>query len=171
MLKAPRGYDVYGNAPPPPTFRVNPFGDQWYDDPFGHGTYDDDGPDSYGAKSSSASPPPPPPPPPTDRRYSFVGSEPSEGSTADSGADDAASDDKRKRRRLAANARERRRMYNLNEAFDRLRGVVPAADDDRKLSKYETLQMAQTYIDALYRLLDAGQQHPTAAAYRFYGPA
>lgn len=60
----------------------------------------------------------------------------------------------RRKRRLAANARERRRMNNLNEAFDRLRGVVPAADDDRKLSKYETLQMAQTYIVALHRLLD-----------------
>lgn len=62
----------------------------------------------------------------------------------------------RKRRRLAANARERRRMNSLNEAFDRLRGVVPAADDDRKLSKFETLQMAQTYIVALYDLLGSG---------------
>ncbi|XP_008178746.1 protein atonal-like [Acyrthosiphon pisum] len=59
----------------------------------------------------------------------------------------------RKRRRLAANARERRRMNGLNEAFDRLRGVVPAADDERKLSKYETLQMAQTYIVALHEQL------------------
>lgn len=60
----------------------------------------------------------------------------------------------RKRRRLAANARERRRMNNLNEAFDRLRCVVPAADDERKLSKFETLQMAQTYIIALHDLLN-----------------
>ncbi|KAF0759034.1 class E basic helix-loop-helix protein 22-like [Aphis craccivora] len=59
----------------------------------------------------------------------------------------------RKRRRLAANARERRRMDGLNKAFDRLRGVVPAADDDRKLSKYETLQMALTYIVALHEQL------------------
>lgn len=59
----------------------------------------------------------------------------------------------RRRRRLAANARERRRMNGLNEAFDRLRGVVPAADDERKLSKFETLQMAQTYIVALHELL------------------
>lgn len=62
----------------------------------------------------------------------------------------------RKRRRLAANARERRRMNNLNEAFDRLRGVVPATDDERKLSKFETLQMAQTYILALHDLLNGG---------------
>jgi len=58
-----------------------------------------------------------------------------------------------KRRRLAANARERRRMQNLNKAFDRLRTVLPTLGNDRQLSKYETLQMAQTYITALYDLL------------------
>ncbi|XP_035216046.1 twist-related protein-like [Stegodyphus dumicola] len=58
-----------------------------------------------------------------------------------------------KKRRLAANARERRRMQSLNLAFDRLRDVVPSIGDDRKLSKYETLQMAQTYITALCELL------------------
>ncbi|KFM77050.1 Basic helix-loop-helix transcription factor, partial [Stegodyphus mimosarum] len=46
-----------------------------------------------------------------------------------------------KKRRLAANARERRRMHSLNVAFDRLRDVVPSIGNDRKLSKYETLQM------------------------------
>lgn len=58
-----------------------------------------------------------------------------------------------KRRRLAANARERRRMNSLNDAFDKLREVVPSLGNDRKLSKYETLQMAQTYIAALNELL------------------
>ncbi|GFU26879.1 basic helix-loop-helix transcription factor [Nephila pilipes] len=58
-----------------------------------------------------------------------------------------------KKRRLAANARERRRMQSLNLAFDRLRDVVPSIGEDRKLSKYETLQMAQTYITALCELL------------------
>lgn len=58
-----------------------------------------------------------------------------------------------RRRRTEANARERRRMDGLNEAFDRLRHVVPSIGDDRKLSKYETLQMAQTYINALTDLL------------------
>lgn len=57
------------------------------------------------------------------------------------------------RRRMAANARERRRMHTLNEAFDQLRSVVPFISDDRKLSKYDTLQMAQTYISALMDLL------------------
>lgn len=73
------------------------------------------------------------------------------------GTGDAAS---RRRRRLAANARERRRMNGLNEAFDRLRGVVPAAaNDERKLSKFETLQMAQTYIVALHELLGLRRVH------------
>lgn len=58
-----------------------------------------------------------------------------------------------RKRRLAANARERRRMNSLNDAFDRLRDVVPSLGNDRKLSKFETLQMAQTYISALYELL------------------
>lgn len=58
-----------------------------------------------------------------------------------------------KKRRLAANARERRRMTGLNDAFDRLREVVPALTGDQKLSKFETLQMAQTYINALLDLL------------------
>lgn len=58
-----------------------------------------------------------------------------------------------KKRRLAANARERRRMNSLNDAFDRLRDVVPSLGNDRKLSKFETLQMAQTYISALRDLL------------------
>ncbi|CAN0438760.1 transcription factor ATOH7 [Lethenteron reissneri] len=57
------------------------------------------------------------------------------------------------RRRLAANARERRRMQGLNVAFERLRQVVPQWGQDRKLSKYETLQMALSYIAALSRLV------------------
>ncbi|XP_055741920.1 transcription factor ATOH1-like [Salvelinus fontinalis] len=56
-------------------------------------------------------------------------------------------------RRQAANARERRRMHGLNHAFDELRSVIPAFDNDKKLSKYDTLQMAQIYINALADLL------------------
>ncbi|OQR67957.1 transcription factor-like [Tropilaelaps mercedesae] len=58
-----------------------------------------------------------------------------------------------KKRRLAANARERRRMHSLNVAFDSLREVIPSLGNDRKLSKFETLQMAQTYIAALDDLI------------------
>ncbi|XP_062142129.1 basic helix-loop-helix transcription factor amos [Drosophila sulfurigaster albostrigata] len=58
-----------------------------------------------------------------------------------------------RKRRLAANARERRRMNSLNDAFDKLRDVVPSLGNDRRLSKYETLQMAQAYIGDLLTLL------------------
>lgn len=58
-----------------------------------------------------------------------------------------------RRRRLAANARERRRMLGLNVAFDRLRSVIPNLESDKKLSKSETLQMAQIYITTLSELL------------------
>ncbi|XP_017570285.1 protein atonal homolog 1a [Pygocentrus nattereri] len=73
-----------------------------------------------------------------------------------------------KQRRIAANARERRRMHGLNHAFDELRSVIPALDNDKKLSKYETLQMAQIYISALADLLRAPgtSQVPPAALRR-----
>ena len=64
-----------------------------------------------------------------------------------------------RRRRLAANARERRRMNSLNVAFDALRQAChpvqgAAACEDRKLSKFETLQMAQAYIATLADMLN-----------------
>lgn len=60
-----------------------------------------------------------------------------------------------KTRRVAANARERRRMNGLNSAFDRLRTVLPSSmfQQQRRFSKYETLQMAQSYIAALQAIL------------------
>lgn len=60
----------------------------------------------------------------------------------------------KKKRRLAANARERKRMQSLNDAFDKLRQYLPSLGDDRQFSKHETLQMAQSYISALCELLD-----------------
>eukprot|EP00095_Tigriopus_kingsejongensis_P010835 snap_masked-scaffold332_size203095-processed-gene-0.5 protein:Tk10835 transcript:snap_masked-scaffold332_size203095-processed-gene-0.5-mRNA-1 annotation:"hypothetical protein DAPPUDRAFT_321192" len=65
-----------------------------------------------------------------------------------------------KKRRLAANARERRRMDMLNKGFDRLRGVLPGLGPERQLSKYETLQMAQSYISELNELLDLIEEQP-----------
>ncbi|XP_038554722.1 protein atonal homolog 1b [Micropterus salmoides] len=64
-----------------------------------------------------------------------------------------------KHRRVAANARERRRMHGLNKAFDELRSVIPNMENERKLSKYDTLQMAQIYITELSELL-TGVVHP-----------
>ena len=58
-----------------------------------------------------------------------------------------------KKRRLAANARERKRMDQLNQGFDRLRTVLPGLGPETPLSKYETLQMAQEYINQLSQLL------------------
>lgn len=68
-----------------------------------------------------------------------------------------------RRRRLAANARERRRMLGLNVAFDRLRSVIPNLESDKKLSKSETLQMAQIYIATLSELLQEGAAVPARA--------
>ncbi|KAL9705855.1 hypothetical protein quinque_009373 [Culex quinquefasciatus] len=63
-----------------------------------------------------------------------------------------------RKRRLAANARERKRMNSLNVAFDKLREIVPSYAPEHKLSKFETLQMAQTYINALSEMLEKGTE-------------
>ena len=44
-----------------------------------------------------------------------------------------------KKRRQVANARERKRMNGLNDAFERLCEVIPNLDSDHKLSKFKTL--------------------------------
>ncbi|XP_054984830.1 class E basic helix-loop-helix protein 22 [Sorex araneus] len=50
--------------------------------------------------------------------------------------------------RLNINARERRRMHDLNDALDELRAVIPYAHSPsvRKLSKIATLLLAKNYI-------------------------
>lgn len=50
--------------------------------------------------------------------------------------------------RLSINARERRRMHDLNDALDELRRVIPYAHSPsvRKLSKIATLLLAKNYI-------------------------
>lgn len=55
--------------------------------------------------------------------------------------------------RLNINARERRRMHDLNDALDELRSVIPYAHSPsvRKLSKIATLLLAKNYI--LVRIL------------------
>jgi Helix-loop-helix DNA-binding domain len=47
----------------------------------------------------------------------------------------------------------------------RLREVVPKLDADYKLSKFETLQMAQTYITAMCELLEKGT---VETSFRFF---
>ncbi|XP_022906464.1 protein Fer3-like [Onthophagus taurus] len=55
--------------------------------------------------------------------------------------------------RRAANIRERRRMFNLNEAFDKLRRKVPTFAYEKRLSRIETLRLAITYISFMTELL------------------
>jgi hypothetical protein len=58
--------------------------------------------------------------------------------------------------RLGINARERRRMHDLNDALDELRAVIPYAHGPsvRKLSKIATLLLAKNYILMQARALD-----------------
>ncbi|VDN60119.1 unnamed protein product [Dracunculus medinensis] len=59
----------------------------------------------------------------------------------------------KKIRRCKANARERRRMHNLNAALEELRKTLPKLPDEPKLTKIETLRMANNYIYALSEVL------------------
>ena len=56
--------------------------------------------------------------------------------------------DQVKLHRLNVNARERKRMHDLNDALDQLRSVIPYAHSPsvRKLSKIATLLLAKNYI-------------------------
>ncbi|XP_053653691.2 protein Fer3-like [Cherax quadricarinatus] len=63
--------------------------------------------------------------------------------------------------RRAANVRERRRMFNLNEAFDKLRRKVPTFAYEKRLSRIETLRLAITYISFMTELL--ASEHEAAA--------
>ncbi|ESP01563.1 hypothetical protein LOTGIDRAFT_70434, partial [Lottia gigantea] len=55
--------------------------------------------------------------------------------------------------RRAANIRERKRMLNLNEAFDVLRRRVPTFKYERRLSRIETLRLAMGYISFMTQIL------------------
>jgi hypothetical protein len=52
-----------------------------------------------------------------------------------------------------ANIRERQRTENVNEAFEKLREIVPSLPSD-KLSKIQTIRLATNYIRFLYSLLN-----------------
>lgn len=51
--------------------------------------------------------------------------------------------------RQAANLRERRRMQNINEAFEGLRAHIPTLPYEKKLSKVDILKLAISYISFL----------------------
>lgn len=76
---------------------------------------------------------------------------------------------KRSRRRVAtqaqrraANVRERKRMQNLNKAFDSLRNNVPTFTYEKRLSRIETLRLAIMYIQFMSETLSQpkSSQHP-----------
>ncbi|XP_056099922.1 pancreas transcription factor 1 subunit alpha [Rhinichthys klamathensis goyatoka] len=56
--------------------------------------------------------------------------------------------------RRAANIRERKRMFSLNEAFERLRGKVPTFAYEKRLSRIETLRLAIIYIAFMTDILE-----------------
>nr|ARW56811.1 twist [Chironomus riparius] len=57
-----------------------------------------------------------------------------------------------KQLRCMANVRERQRTQNLNDAFQSLRKIIPTLPSD-KLSKIQTLKLATSYIDFLWKML------------------
>lgn len=59
--------------------------------------------------------------------------------------------------RRAANVRERKRMFSLNEAFDQLREIVPIFAYEKKLSRIETLRLAIVYIAFMTELVLSGK--------------
>jgi len=66
-----------------------------------------------------------------------------------------------RRQRVAANDRERRRMRQLNAAFDRLRQQIPSSElgggdrsAPRPLSRIQTLRLAIDYIAFMMNTLD-----------------
>lgn len=85
-------------------------------------------------------------------------------STMSSSSGSTANGQKPKRKRVqslgqrrAANVRERRRMFHLNEAFDELRKRLPAFNYEKRLSRIETLRLAMTYI-AFMKDVSAGKE-------------
>ncbi|CAH0548768.1 unnamed protein product [Brassicogethes aeneus] len=89
-----------------------------------------------------------------------------------SGSQNSGHSNKKTRRRVAtiaqrraANIRERRRMFNLNEAFDKLRRKVPTFAYEKRLSRIETLRLAITYISFMSELLHGHPDHKNSDVY------
>lgn len=64
--------------------------------------------------------------------------------------------------RAVANVRERQRTQALNDAFNKLRKIIPTLPSD-KLSKIQTLRLASRYIDFLCQVLGNNEKHPASA--------
>nr|XP_021544035.1 class E basic helix-loop-helix protein 22 [Neomonachus schauinslandi] len=76
------------------------------------------------------------------------GAKAAEGGGGGGGGSGSKKSKEQKALRLNINARERRRMHDLNDALDELRAVIPYAHSPsvRKLSKIATLLLAKNYI-------------------------
>ncbi|XP_005089465.1 uncharacterized protein LOC101849094 [Aplysia californica] len=70
--------------------------------------------------------------------------------------------------RRAANIRERRRMYNLNEAFDCLRQRIPTFAYEKRLSRIETLRLAISYISFMTGIVNG--EDPNTLRVSVYDP-
>ena len=57
-----------------------------------------------------------------------------------------------KQRRMA-NARERKRVQNLNEEIEVLKSLLPLSSQDKKPTKTEVIWLAAQYIDVLTQML------------------
>ncbi|RWS04364.1 Protein Fer3-like protein [Dinothrombium tinctorium] len=75
--------------------------------------------------------------------------------------------------RRAANIRERRRMFHLNSAFDKLRKKVPTFAYEKRLSRIETLRLAIMYISFMTEVLRSSKDtqpriplHPNTGSYQ-----
>ena len=65
--------------------------------------------------------------------------------------------EEKRQKRIDANDRERQRMGQLNVAFNHLRNVLPKHNNDRELSKFETIHLAKNYIRALNEMLSQAE--------------
>lgn len=102
----------------------------------------------------------------------------SSSSAMDSPGPSQRSEPKTRKRRLptvaqrrAANIRERRRMFSLNEAFDRLRRRIPTFAYEKRLSRIETLRLAISYIGFMSDIVRGGDPATVRfSVHRTYNP-
>ena len=67
--------------------------------------------------------------------------------------------------RTAANIRERKRMFSMNDGFDELRKHLPRFSYENKLSRIETLRLAIIYIQYMTDIVK-NNKNPTDASIR-----
>ncbi|KAF7626114.1 BHLH domain-containing protein [Meloidogyne graminicola] len=57
------------------------------------------------------------------------------------------------------NERERQRVREVNKGYTKLKNTLPLTENDRRLSKVDTLRLAIAYIHHLENLINEGQGH------------